>query len=244
VAAACRLLGIVGPLRLLTNNPEKVAALVADGVEVAGTAPLALAASAYSAHYLAAKSNAGHALGVSSGALPPAAPPEPVEAFAPHAVPGVPHVLRLASYLLPVGEPEPAWFRLHLYFDVDARRERVVLTYRRADARGPVLVRVQAEALLERFPVRVPRLRAEWLAAAARIVAHGAGAVLFTHVLDAEEGDAPPEAAALALLAAHIDGTGARMLAVGERPTKAESRLAAVLAARGATAGPPVMLGD
>jgi hypothetical protein len=206
--------------------------------------PLALAASPYSAHYLAAKSNAGHALGAASGALPPAAPPEPVEAFAPRPVPGVARVLRLASYLLPVGEPEPAWFRLHLYFDVDVCCERVVLTYRRADSHAPALVRVQAEALLERFPVRAPRLRAEWLAAAARIVAHGAGAVLFTHVLDAEAGEAPLEAAALALLAAHADGAGARVLGVGERPTNAESQLAAALAARGATAGPPVVFGD
>jgi GTP cyclohydrolase II len=241
VASARRLLGIAAPLRLLTNNPEKLAALAAEAIPVEGTQPLAPAATPYSAHYLAAKSGAGHTL-PAAGAEPTALP-EPVESFTPHAVPGASHVVRLASYLLPVGGPAPAWFRLHLYFDAEARRERVVLVHGRPDATRPTLVRVQAEALLERFPVRGPRLRAEWLATVAEIVAHGAGAVLFRHVLDAGEAEAAPEGAALALLATHAGSAGGRVLTAAAQPTATEVGLGRALAERGAAGGPPVVLG-
>lgn len=243
VAAARRLLGIAAPLRLLTNNPEKIAALVAEAIPVDGTHPLALAASPYSAHYLAAKSGAGHTLPNSVADTRPAALPEPVESFAPHALPGASHIVRLASYLLPIGGPVPAWFRLHLYFDAEARRERVVLAHGRPEATRPTLVRVQAEALLERFPARAPRLRPEWLATVTEIVAYGAGAVLFRHVLDVDEAEVAPEEASLALLATHVGEAGGRVLTAALQPSATEAGLARVLAARGVDGGPPVVLG-
>ncbi len=53
-AAMLRLLGI-GRVRLLTNNPEKLAALAANGIEIAGREPHAFAANGINDHYLATK---------------------------------------------------------------------------------------------------------------------------------------------------------------------------------------------
>src|SRR5215475_2979141 len=119
VAAACRLLGVTAPLRVLTNNPEKLGALRAAGITVAGHRRLTVGASPFSAHYLAAKSRSGHLLAAGSGVA--ADLPERVTALRPRPVRGAPRFLELASYLLPLGAPAPAWFRLHLYLDVVER---------------------------------------------------------------------------------------------------------------------------
>ena len=199
VAAACRLLGITAPLRVLTNNPEKLDALRAAGVAVAGHRPVAVGASPFSVHYLAAKSRSGHLLVPGGGAV--AVLPERVTRLRPRAVRGAPRFLELASYLLPLRTPSPAWFRLHLYLDVVARRERVVLTHGlRRRLRRPPLVHVQHDALLERFPLRRPHLARRWARARAAIVRHGAGCVLFL-----PEGEAP-EPATVGLLARHLPG--------------------------------------
>src|SRR6516162_1784305 len=76
VGAACRLLGVTARLRVLTNNPEKLETLRAAGVAVAGHRALAVGASPFSRHYLAAKSRSGHLL--SPGIGEPAALPERV----------------------------------------------------------------------------------------------------------------------------------------------------------------------
>jgi 3,4-dihydroxy 2-butanone 4-phosphate synthase / GTP cyclohydrolase II len=199
VAAACHLLGIAAPLRVLTNNPEKLDALRAAGVAVAGHRPVAVGASPFSVHYLAAKSRSGHLLVPGGGAV--AVLPERVTRLRPRAVRGAPRFLELASYLLPLRTPSPAWFRLHLYLDVVARRERVVLTHGlRHRLRRPPLVHVQHDALLERFPLRRPHLARRWARARAAIVRHGAGCVLFL-----PEGEAP-EPATVGLLARHLPG--------------------------------------
>src|SRR5215469_2170114 len=103
VAAACRLLGVRAPLRLLTNNPEKVATLRDAGVAVGGHRPLAVHASPYSRHYLDAKSRSGHLLASAGGDA--AQLPEPVRRLAPRRLHGVPGVFRLASYLIPLRAP-------------------------------------------------------------------------------------------------------------------------------------------
>jgi hypothetical protein len=155
--------------------------------------------SPFSAHYLAAKSRSGHLLAAGSGAA--AALPERVTQHQPRRVRGAPRFIELASYLLPLRTPVPAWFRLHLYLDVVARCERVVLTHgSRRRRRRPPLVHVQHDLLLERFPLRRPRLARQWSRARAAIVRHGAGCVLFL-----AEGEAP-EPATLALLARHLPG--------------------------------------
>ncbi|MEO6041148.1 MAG: GTP cyclohydrolase II [Croceibacterium sp.] len=62
---AARMLALLGAprVRLLTNNPDKVAALVAEGIEVTERVPLALPANPHNARYLATKRDAaGHLL--------------------------------------------------------------------------------------------------------------------------------------------------------------------------------------
>jgi GTP cyclohydrolase II len=176
VARMTRLLGVRAPLRLLSNNPDKVAAVRAAGAIVDGTEPLQIRASAYSQHYLDAKSRAGHSVG-STTDVDAAALPEAVTVVAPEPLADAPRFVRLASYLLPVRCAGAAWFRLHVYLDTTHRRERVVLTH--GAGGDDVLVRVQRERLLERFPLRAPKLRRRWDEAAARIVDHGRGVTLF-----------------------------------------------------------------
>jgi 3,4-dihydroxy 2-butanone 4-phosphate synthase / GTP cyclohydrolase II len=205
VATACRLLGVSARLRVLTNNPEKLVALRAAGVAVSGHRPLAVGASPFSRHYLAAKSRSGHLFSPDTGTE--ATLPERVRRLRPRPVRGLPRFVELASYLLPLRTPTPApaWFRLHLYLDVVARRERVVLTHGLARRRQAApLVHVQHDALLDRFPLRRPRLARMWADSRAAIVRHGAGCVLF---LPAGES---PGTATIALLARHLPGRRAR----------------------------------
>jgi GTP cyclohydrolase II len=222
VPAMARLLDLRAPLRLLSNNPEKVAALRAAGTPVEGTEPLQIRASAYSQHYLDAKARAGQTI-AAAARIDAAALPEPVAVLAPEPVPSAPRFVRLAAYLLPVRTPEAAWFRLHVYLDTSARRERVVLTH--GSGGDDVLVRLQREALLERFPLRTPRLRPRWDEAAARIVAHGQGIALF-----AEPGDDMRDVAA-ALVRVHLDGRRGIPLALHDDEGDDLALLRGVLAA-------------
>jgi GTP cyclohydrolase II len=212
VAAMARLLGIEAPLRLLSNNPEKVAALRAAGVRIADTETIAIAGSAFNQHYLDAKASAGHAVAraVASDA---AVLPEPVVAGAPEPLAAAPRFVHLASYLLPVRTGgTAAWFRLHAYVDGVTGRERVVLTH--GSGGDSVLVRLQRVTLLDRFPLRAPRFRAGWDAAVARIVAHGRGVVLFADADEDVRDVAEP------LLAAHVAGRRAVPLVDPEDATE------------------------
>jgi GTP cyclohydrolase II len=243
VASACRLLGVRAPLRLLTNNPDKLAALAGEGIPIAGAETLATPPSPFNGHYLAAKSGAGHVVGGWTRAVPLAEPPEPVQSFTPHPLTAAPRYLKLASYLLPIRTAAaPAWFRLHCYFDIEARAERIVLGHARPDAagRGP-LVRVQHEALLERFPLRSPRLRPRWRAAARRIVEHGSGWALFLAAGDAGEA-AEADRAALDLLALHVADREACVLADEPEATPEEAAVAGALARRGVGVGARAVL--
>ena len=221
VGQACALLGVGAPLVLLTNNPDKLAALSDLGVEVAGSARLRQPASPYNQHYLAAKSRSGHALEDPVDGPDAAELPEPVTDFAPYALPDVPRFVHLASYLLPVrlrGEPAPGgpyWFRVHAYFDLVDGRERVVLAYGARDAASP-LVRVQHESLLERFPLASGGANKPlWHETVRRMVEHGAGYAAFVPVagFDPELRERPaPDDASAALLAHHLRGRTARVL--------------------------------
>ncbi len=185
VAFACAALDITAPLQLLSNNPVKVAALRAAGVAIADAAPpahapLAHAPSPFNIRYLTAKSRSGH---VFAAAAPPAAaaePPEAVRVVTPTALPEAPHLLHVASYLLPVRALAPAegahWFRLHAWVDRRSGAERLVLTLAR-DSDAVPLIHVHAETLLGRFP-REDR-RDPWREALAHLAARGAGAALF-----------------------------------------------------------------
>lgn len=181
VAFACQALGIAAPLRLLSNNPEKVDAIRETGLAVAGTEPVAAPASTFNLHYLDAKRRSGHTLGGGSGSLRVADLPEPVESFEPEPVAGEPPALLLASYLLPVGVDGEAvaWFRVRVELDVSARTERVLLSHGDPDGRVP-LVGVHEETLLERFPLRAPGAsRRRWRAIVRAACDQGAACILF-----------------------------------------------------------------
>jgi len=210
VAAMTRLLGVGGPLRLLSNNPDKVAALRATGAAVDGTEPLRVGASAYSQHYLDAKARAGHTVAPTAG-IDPAVPPEPVSVLEPEPLATAPRFVRLAAYLLPVRRAAAAWFHLHVYLDTVARHERVVLTHGAGD--GDVLVRLQRETLLDRFALQRPRFRPGWDDAVTRMVAHGRGVALFADADDDVVDIVGP------LVRAHVNGArGVPLVLDGDQP--------------------------
>jgi len=181
VVHARALLGVAAPFTLLTNNPEKLRALEAAGVPVAGAAPLRCDASPFAAAYLRAKRRAGHRLGRVDDAGSASTLPEAVEAFAPAPLADIAGVVRLASYLLPLGPwvvgagEGPVWLWVHAYFDLAAGCERVILEHGRPNGEPP-LVRVQRERLVDRLPLRHPSPdRRHWRATVRAFVRHGAG---------------------------------------------------------------------
>lgn len=62
ISHICRLLGITAPFVVLTNNPDKVEALRAQGILLAGTERLEFEPSPFNIAYLSSKAAAGHAL--------------------------------------------------------------------------------------------------------------------------------------------------------------------------------------
>jgi GTP cyclohydrolase II len=232
VSFAAAALAISAPLRLLTNNPDKVAALRRAGVAVAAVLPLERAASPFNRHYLAAKSRSGHALRAAdpTGAL--AALPEPVAYFEPHPLGERARFVRVASYLLPIrGRAAVHWFRLHAYFDLHTQRERVLFTYQR-DAAATPLVRAQRESLLARLRLRTRVGTMSWSTVVERIVRRGAGTVLFVlhdDPADAARSGAPAVVATdedLAwLLAHHVPQRGAELMTDAREPQGAERAL-------------------
>lgn len=233
------LLGITAALRLLTNNPEKLASLAAEGVPIAGTVALQHAPSPFNLHYLAAKQDSGHALNGDGGAARAADLPEAVSYFEPYAVPGALHLIHVASYLVPIlirdashYDEAPHWFWLHAYFDVNTSRERVVLAYRRNVDAVP-LVRLQPESVLERFPLEAGGVhKRTWHATVRAVVRNGAGVVAFV-----DEG-AEMEPSALWLLTHHA--SKARPLVDSPR----SAPLGEILTRLGVSAGSPAFLSD
>ncbi|MCP3143820.1 GTP cyclohydrolase II [Pyxidicoccus xibeiensis] len=184
VKLALRLLDVSAPLRLLTNNPEKTRALQEQGLVVDAAERIQREASAFNVHYLSSKRRVGHAL--SSGMLnqKEAELPERISSFEPAPLEAAPYLLRMASYLLPIRvgpERALAWFRAHVYFDLLAGCERVVLTYGQTGegARRVPLVRIQRESLLERFPLCHGHYKPQWKRTVEELVRHGHGVVVF-----------------------------------------------------------------
>lgn len=210
VRLACHVLGIRAPLRLLTNNPEKLAAIRATGLPVAGMKPIPGSTSVFNLHYLDSKRRSGHALGCGKGGLREAELPELVESFEPGAAEGKPATIPLASYLLPVGADGEAvtWFRVHVDFDVAAPSERIVLTHGALDECAP-LVGLHNETLLERFPLRVPgESRRRWRATVRAVAAHGAGCIVFRGAEEAHAGVGE----VAARIAGHLPGRRVRTI--------------------------------
>ncbi len=103
LSAICHLLGITASFIVLTNNPDKVAALRAQGLRIAGTETLEYAPSPFNLAYLTSKADAGHILvHPEHSTLRHALPPEPVVPFRPHALADVQRFIYAAAYFLPV----------------------------------------------------------------------------------------------------------------------------------------------
>ena len=104
VAHVCHLLGLSQKqFIVLTNNPDKIASMSATGLKVLRAEPLEFEPSPFNLAYLTSKAASGHILerpGVTN--VKSMLPPEPVEPFAPHALPGAQRFIYTASYFLPV----------------------------------------------------------------------------------------------------------------------------------------------
>jgi len=149
VAPMSRMLGIRAPIKLLTNNPDKTAAvaraLEGEKIEVLGTESIQGPTSPFNRDYLTAKHDSGHALDRPTR-LAGALPPEPVRVFEPTPLPGDPQRVMTASYFLPIALPlaslasdvplaradsaadEVEWFRLSVVYDRSAERESILLS--------------------------------------------------------------------------------------------------------------------
>lgn len=204
-------LGVRGPLRLLTNNPEKRAvlgrALEGGKLEIEGIEPVTGRRSAFNRDYLRAKRGSGHFLGRCDGE-PGARPPVRVTVLEPVAHAGDASRLVTARYAIPVALPRAGqaaatdedgaihWFWLEVIVDGASGRESVVFT--RCDSDSPAASRLAPEnewirmGLLDRLPLA---LRAGRAALARALAALAAGeredvAVAF------DEGSLEPAAAA------------------------------------------------
>ncbi|HMO64953.1 MAG TPA: GTP cyclohydrolase, partial [Verrucomicrobiota bacterium] len=103
VAHVCHLLGIRSSFILLTNNPDKIAAMKAAGLKVAAAEPLEFEPSPFNLAYLTSKAASGHRLSrPAASLLARARPPERVEPFTPYALPEAQRFIYSASYYLPV----------------------------------------------------------------------------------------------------------------------------------------------
>ncbi|PTY04699.1 GTP cyclohydrolase [Opitutaceae bacterium EW11] len=103
ISQICYLLGIKASFVVLTNNPDKVDALKAQGLHVAGTEALEFEPSPFNLAYLTSKAASGHILKrPRESTFRRALPPEPVVPFKPHALPNARRFIYSASYFLPV----------------------------------------------------------------------------------------------------------------------------------------------
>jgi 3,4-dihydroxy 2-butanone 4-phosphate synthase / GTP cyclohydrolase II len=103
IAEICHLLGIRASWIVLTNNPDKVEALRAQGLVVEGTEALEFEPSPYNLAYLSSKAAGGHVLRrPSETTVKRALTPEPVVPFRPHAIATSRRFIYAASYFLPM----------------------------------------------------------------------------------------------------------------------------------------------
>ncbi|MFM7099599.1 MAG: GTP cyclohydrolase [Verrucomicrobiota bacterium] len=136
VAHVCQILGLARVRWiLLTNNPDKVAAMRAAGLRVARAEPLEFEPSPFNLAYLSSKAASGHRLhrpGLT--AVKSALPPEPVEPFAPHALAEAKRFVYVASYFLPM---KPVDHEV-LLTEAQYREHRALIEAHRAEEGGLV----------------------------------------------------------------------------------------------------------
>ncbi len=237
VAFACQLLRIAAPLRLLTNNPEKRAAIEAEGMTVAETLSLRGSACAESQHYLASKSRTGHALddpGDGAAALPGA-----LRYFDPHPLSDAPEIVRVASYWLPVrvaDEDTAHWFRLELFESPEGER---ILLERVGRSVQSVPLRFERCDLLDRLRFGG---RERWQSAAAALIDCGAGLASFEPTRVRSDAVSEPDRFSLALLARAVGRRRARLVIDGPGESGFDRACAQALARRGVQMESPLDL--
>ncbi|EIQ00098.1 GTP cyclohydrolase II [Opitutaceae bacterium TAV1] len=103
ISHICHLLGITASFVVLTNNPEKLSALRAQGLPVTGNEPLEFEPGPFNLAYLTSKAASGHQLKHPvASRVSRALPPEPVTPFRPHALADARRFIHAASYFLPM----------------------------------------------------------------------------------------------------------------------------------------------
>jgi 3,4-dihydroxy 2-butanone 4-phosphate synthase / GTP cyclohydrolase II len=103
ISHICHLLGIHAGFIVLTNNPDKIAALEAQGLRVIRAEPLEFEPSPFNLAYLTSKADAGHILVRPAASIVRSAlPPEPVIPFKPEALPEAERFIYSAAYYLPM----------------------------------------------------------------------------------------------------------------------------------------------
>lgn len=205
VPAICADLRLPTTLRLMTNNPAKIAALAAAGIDVERVEH-ALPASSFNAAYLTSKAKHGHALPATETTR--ARAPAALEALDPE-LPKVGRFTRVASYSLPIQvRNRPVWFRATAYTEPESGHDRIVLGCREPRAEGHELRHVFREQLYERF--HASHAQQCYRASLERIVDRGAGHVLAIpadpELLSPHAG--PTEAEDRTLLDAHSGALG------------------------------------
>ncbi len=128
------ILGIHAPLRLLSNNPDKVSGLERAKVPVEDLVPVKTTRSGFEGHYLEAKRKSGHVLTRPAPTKARMPIPRPVAEREPTAHPSLPGLLHVASYWLPVspsfgGETgdDAQWLAAEIWVDAVRGGHRVFL---------------------------------------------------------------------------------------------------------------------
>lgn len=158
VSSIRSILGIRAPLRLLSNNPEKMARLEGVGVPVDAQESVSTERSGYEQHYLEAKRRSGHDLPRTANAAPQLAPPRPVVAceVTPHRdeLP----FFHVAAYWLPVSAPDTGiqWLEAQVWVDLERGGERLLLVGPEGPGEAGGWLAQEWE---DRFPLATPSAR-------------------------------------------------------------------------------------
>jgi len=154
VSHICHLLGIKAGFTVLTNNPDKVAAIENQGLKVLGTETLEFQPSPFNLTYLSSKAEAGHILSHPRDSLVRRAlPPEPVIPFKPHVLPNAQRFIYSASYFLPMRPVDNEIILTAAQFDGQGQQGSI---QKYTEGPDPLILRVEPLSN-QRYAVRIDR---------------------------------------------------------------------------------------
>lgn len=153
VTDICHLLGIDADFVLLTNNPDKIEGMKAQGLRVVAAETLEFEPSPFNLTYLTSKQESGHILKktLASPRLKRALPPEQVYPFQPYALEDAQRFIYAASYFLPI-KPVDNEILLTAQQFADVFRDKSIDDYM---AEPDPLILSQEELRHNRFLVRI-----------------------------------------------------------------------------------------